>query len=177
MLTLRCEQRCLKDLRERFAKIEIQSSPPIVPFRETIVAAADMPPPKDPNLPRGTVVVTTPSKEITVRIRIRPLPEAVTEFLVTNANSIKAMYARKVAEEGAASEEDASATLRQTEAERKLLSIDQVKQGLQKAFAKVPAKEREVWQDAVERIVAFGPRRVGPNILLDGTEDSGLRKL
>jgi ribosome assembly protein 1 len=33
-------QRCLKDLRERFAKIEIQASKPIVPFRETAVKAA-----------------------------------------------------------------------------------------------------------------------------------------
>ena len=30
-------QRCLKDLRERFAKIDIQASKPIVPFRETAV--------------------------------------------------------------------------------------------------------------------------------------------
>lgn len=30
-------QRCLKDLSERFAKIEIQASKPIVPFRETAV--------------------------------------------------------------------------------------------------------------------------------------------
>ena len=30
-------QRCLRDLRERFAKIEIQASKPIVPFRETAV--------------------------------------------------------------------------------------------------------------------------------------------
>lgn len=32
-------QRCLRDLRERFAKIEIQASAPIVPFRETAVSA------------------------------------------------------------------------------------------------------------------------------------------
>ena len=33
------EKRCLKDLRERFAKVEIQASKPIVPFRETAVKA------------------------------------------------------------------------------------------------------------------------------------------
>jgi len=31
-------ERCMKDLRERFAKIEIQQSDPIVPFRETIAS-------------------------------------------------------------------------------------------------------------------------------------------
>lgn len=35
-------QRCLKDLRERFAKVEIQVSEPIVPFRETAVKAPGM---------------------------------------------------------------------------------------------------------------------------------------
>ncbi|TGZ83212.1 ribosome biogenesis protein [Ascodesmis nigricans] len=170
-------ERCLKDLRERFAKVEIQSSPPIVPFRETIVSVPDMPPSKDPNLPRGTVVAVTPSKEITVRLRVRPLPAAVTEFLVSNAASIKAIYAKKVAEEGAASEDDTTATLRQTEAERKILGIEEVKEMLRKAFSKVPAKEREVWQNVVERIVAFGPRRVGPNLLIDGTEDGALKKI
>lgn len=34
---LSISQRCLKDLRERFAKVEIQASEPIVPFRETAV--------------------------------------------------------------------------------------------------------------------------------------------
>jgi ribosome assembly protein 1 len=32
-------QRCLKDLRERFAKVEITASKPIVPFRETAIRA------------------------------------------------------------------------------------------------------------------------------------------
>lgn len=30
-------QRCLKDLEERYARISITASPPIVPFRETII--------------------------------------------------------------------------------------------------------------------------------------------
>ncbi len=33
-------ERCLKDLRERFARVEIQASAPIVPFRETAIKAA-----------------------------------------------------------------------------------------------------------------------------------------
>lgn len=37
LLFLSWSQRCLKDLRERFARVEIQASKPIVPFRETAV--------------------------------------------------------------------------------------------------------------------------------------------
>lgn len=170
-------ERCLKDLRERFAKIEIQASPPIVPFRETIVAAAEMSPPKGEKegLPRGTMVAQTPSKEIEVRLQVRPLPVAVTEFLVANAASIKALYAKKVAE-GTAVDDEATATAKDDVAS-KLLGIEEVKARLRKAFATAPAKEREIWKDAVEKIVAFGPRRVGPNLLIDGTESGELRKL
>jgi ribosome assembly protein 1 len=39
-LSIARSQRCLKDLRERFAKVEIQASEPIVPFRETAVKGA-----------------------------------------------------------------------------------------------------------------------------------------
>ena len=33
-------QRCMKDLRERFARINIDQSPPLVPFRETLAPSA-----------------------------------------------------------------------------------------------------------------------------------------
>ena len=48
-------ERCLRDLRERFARCAIQASPPLVPFRETCVKAANMAPPKTPGEPRGTM--------------------------------------------------------------------------------------------------------------------------
>jgi ribosome assembly protein 1 len=165
----------LKDLKERFAKIDIQSSSPIVPFRETIVAAAEMAPPKDPNLPRGTVVAITPSKQITVRVRTRPLPAAVTEFLVQNSVSIKSLYSSKRGKEaeGAEEGEDDKAT----RAKLKLMEIEEIKQGLQKAFESAPSKERDVWAGVVDKITAFGPRRVGPNLLIDATKEGGFRRL
>jgi hypothetical protein len=46
-------QRCLKDLKERFARISIDCSPPLVPFRETLApnAAAPIPDPAAPPAP------------------------------------------------------------------------------------------------------------------------------
>lgn len=41
------DQRCLKDLRERFAKVEIQASQPIVPYRETAIKVPGMRSPLD----------------------------------------------------------------------------------------------------------------------------------
>lgn len=98
-------QRCLDDLRQRFAKIEISASKPIIPFRETVVR-----PPKVDMVnedlgrqqktaiihqvkedvtqgrysdtlqvdPSGLVTITTPNKLATVGVRATPLPEGQT---------------------------------------------------------------------------------------------------
>jgi ribosome assembly protein 1 len=147
-----------------------------VPFRETIVAAAEMAPPKDPNLPRGTVVAITPSKQITVRVRTRPLPAAVTEFLVQNSVSIKSLYSSKRGKEAEAAAEEGEED-KATRAKLKLLELEELKQGLQKAFESAPSKERDVWAGVVDKITAFGPRRVGPNLLIDATQEGGFRRL
>ena len=31
--------------------------------------------------------------------------------------------------------------------------------------------QREVWANVIDKIAAFGPRRVGPNLLIDTTSD------
>ncbi|CAZ83804.1 unnamed protein product [Tuber melanosporum] len=171
-------ERCLKDLRERFAKVDIQSSAPIVPYRETIVPATEMSPPKDPNLPRGTVQVVTASKQVSIRIRIRPLPSRVTEFLIENIGSIKKLYSERRGSEEVvvAAENEVSADLEESDGTQKVkvLSLREFKEGLKKSFEGVG---QEVWNDVVEKIAAFGPRRIGPNLLIDATGKGLCRKL
>lgn len=168
-------ERCLKDLRERFAKCEIQPGEPIVPYRETIVKAEEMEPPKHKDLPRGTAIAVTASKIVSVRVRVRPLPENVTEFLIKNGASIRRLYAEKQAQEDGAKNVDG---VDQDEAidlgndmglERSNLSLQEFRQQLQAAFDEVE-EENEVWQKVVSKICAFGPRRVGPNLFIDATE-------
>jgi len=48
-----------------------------------------MAPLKDPSLRRGTAIITSATGEITVRIRTRPLPESVLEFLLKHPESMK----------------------------------------------------------------------------------------
>ncbi|EAU33916.1 hypothetical protein ATEG_06155 [Aspergillus terreus NIH2624] len=115
-------ERCLKDLRERFARCDIQTGETIVPYRETIVSVPDMAPPKNPDLGRGGVQTVSSSKQLTMRLRVVPLPAAVTDFLT------------------------------------KQIFDEEVKE------------DRELWKNVVGRITAFGPRRIGPNILVDATE-------
>ncbi|KAF1949816.1 elongation factor 2 [Byssothecium circinans] len=168
-------ERCLKDLRERFAKCEIQAGEPIVPYRESIVAAEEMNPPKDPDLPRGTVIGTTANKQVSVRLRVRPLPASVTDFLSKNSGAIKRLYAEKSAEEERQRQGDEShAEDGMEEAEQQetghALSLADFKQQLEAAFKEAKG-QREIWTDVIEKITAFGPRRIGPNILVDATKD------
>lgn len=171
-------ERCLKDLRERFARCEIQASAPIVPYRETIVDAPEMPPPKEKGLPRGTVIGVTTSKMVTVRIQVRPLPKSVTEFLERNASIIRRLYSEKKAQEqskGVAeigidvTNDDAGVEGRIQHAGGDIMSLLEFREKLRDVFAAVKEDGGGIWHDVVEKIAAFGPRRMGPNVLIDAT--------
>lgn len=175
-------ERCLTDLRERFAGCDIQAGEPIVPYRETIVRAEDMKPPANKELGRGTVVLSTTSKQIMIRLRVRPLPVEVTEFLVKNAGAIKRLYSDRQAEEKSkkTGDDTTQETIEQEEVEEllggeKVLSLAEFKQELQKTFEGVKG-QKDIWASAVDQITAFGPRRTGPNLLLDSTADGILGK-
>lgn len=178
-------ERCLKDLRERFAKCDIQAGEAIVPYREGIIRAEEMNPPKDPALGRGRVEALTTSKQLTVRLRVRPLPAPVTKFLVKHAGAVKRLYSERRAQEEERSTEvshekqngDNLDDVRELEIEAEdttvtageKMSVTDFKQRLAEAFAEEKS-EKDIWKGAVERIAAFGPRRVGPNILFDMTD-------
>lgn len=186
-------ERCLKDLRERFAKCDIQAGEAIVPYRESIVRAEEMNPPKDPALGRGTVETETNSKQLTIRLRVRPLPAPVTEFLVKHTGAVKRLYSERVAQEqerkstnedGVTDHEAAGEDIGEQEIEAEdtaaeagqALGTAEFKDGLAKAFGEEKA-DREVWKDVIDKITAFGPRRVGPNLLIDATADGICHKL
>ncbi|XP_023188210.1 elongation factor-like GTPase 1 [Xiphophorus maculatus] len=176
-------QRCLDDLRERFAKIEISVSKPIIPFRETVVR-----PPKVDMVneelgkqqkvavihqvkeelsqgrssdcqhvdPDGLVTLTTPNRLATVCVRAIPLPQEVTVLLERNSEVIRTL-------------ELMNSSLREGRAMdinlRTLEAIAELKDHLQSLL------QGRKWRNAVERIWAFGPRRYGPNILLNSIKD------
>jgi ribosome assembly protein 1 len=188
-------ERCLKDLRERFARCDIQAGEAIVPYRESIVRAEEMNPPKNAELGRGRVEATTSSGALTVRLWVKPLPALVTEFLVRHTGAVKRLYSERMAQER---ERTRGPSPSQTESGRdaahssdgehvseqemeagddgaeggQALSLAEFKKGLVEAFAEEKG-DKEVWKDVVEKIAAFGPRQVGPNLLIDET-DGGL---
>lgn len=174
-------ERCLKDLRERFARVDIQSSAPIVPYRETIVAAPEMSPAKGEAGIRGAVTATTPSKQVSIRVRVRPLPAQVTDFLLKNSASIKQLYAERRGNEAAAdaatAAEDAAQTSTSEPEKSALLNLPEFCAGLRKAFDDVEGANKDVWAGIVDKIAAFGPRRIGPNLLVDATSQGLFRRL
>ncbi|OJJ51083.1 hypothetical protein ASPZODRAFT_138205 [Penicilliopsis zonata CBS 506.65] len=179
-------ERCVKDLRERFAKCEIQTGETIVPYRETIVSVPDMAAPKNPELGRGGVSAMSASKQLTVRLRVLPLPAAITEFLSKHIGTIKRLQSEKVSrsEKPSSETEEASVgTPTSTDVldatddalEGSVLSLAEFKRDLTALLAEIQ-EEKEAWQGVVDRIIAFGPRRVGPNMLIDATAGNACEK-
>ncbi|TKX20972.1 putative ribosome assembly protein-2 [Elsinoe australis] len=182
-------ERCLKDLRDRFARCDVQAGEVIVPYREGIVKQEEMNPPKDAQLGRGRIDAVVTSKQVTVRLNVQPLPQAVTEYLVKNGAAIRKLYSEKKAAEEQktqGNEPEADGTEHTNEApaaETRIedaideaagaaLSMDDFRKQLHDVFSSVK-EDQDLWRNVVSKIVAFGPRRVGPNILVDST-DSGI---
>lgn len=173
-------ERCLTDLKERFARCDIQAGAPIVPYRETIVRAEEMRPPVNKDLGRGVVVGVTSSKQVSITLRVRPLPQNVTEFLLKNAASIKRVYSEQYSGEEYESNKDEFQVQQNVEIDEgvvkgKSLSIEELRGQLGKVLES--GKGREAWKGIIDNIVAFGPRRTGPNILIDATKDGVFPKV
>uniref|UniRef100_A0AAA9SKN9 Elongation factor-like GTPase 1 n=1 Tax=Bos taurus TaxID=9913 RepID=A0AAA9SKN9_BOVIN len=176
-------QRCLDDLKERFAKIEISVSEPIIPFRETItkppkvdmvneeigkqqkVAVIHQTKEDQSKIPEGIqvdsnglITMMTPNKLATLSVRALPLPEEVTQILEESSDLIRSM-------------------------EQLTSSLNEGKNNPQMIHQKTQEKIWEFkgklehhltgrkWRNTVDQIWSFGPRKCGPNILVNKSED------
>lgn len=163
-------QRCLKDLRERFAKCPIQRSQAIVPFRETAVKGIDMAPPKTKDAPRGTIHGSLFNGLVTYTIRALPLPEPVTDFLSVHTATIANLQTRTQGDSVVDYDEmDAS----DAQGQARMLAPEQFWTELEGLFRKAGPE----WTGAADRIWTFGSKRVGPNVLLDPEGKSKLRQV
>ncbi|KAJ5397399.1 hypothetical protein N7509_005512 [Penicillium cosmopolitanum] len=166
-------ERCVKDLTERFARCEIQTGEAIVPYRETIVESPEMAAPKDPEVGRGGVCMVSGSKQMTIRLRVVPLPEAVTEFLTKQVGTIKKLQSDKRSATEGAAENGQPTEIVATDAadearEGSILSLNEFRTELQRIYKEAGESEK-FGNDLIDKIISFGPRRIGPNILIDAT--------
>ncbi|KAE8244486.1 hypothetical protein A4X13_0g6565 [Tilletia indica] len=174
-------ERCLRDLRERFAKCEIQASAPLVPFRETAVKAAEMPAPKTEGSPRGTIISSVSGGLIQYNVRAVPLPEEVTRFLLVNATTMRRLLQdRERRHAGGSMTGDATPAGASLDATDSDDIIHQqglgdgpratTKDKFWSDFEALLTKAGPEWAGVVEQIWAFGPKRIGANILVDRAE-------
>ena len=163
-------QKCLTDLKNQYAKVKLNVSAPIVPFRETIVVppkidmvneaiAAD----SETMVSKEThvITITTANKACTLQLEAVPLPPEVTSLLENNSSLLKSL---NLLSSGTAKEE---VKLNQ----KTLLALRDLKSNLQSAFDADPPEQEFRWEKAVDLIWSFGPRNSGPNLLLNGIEE------
>ncbi|VVT52975.1 uncharacterized protein SAPINGB_P003341 [Magnusiomyces paraingens] len=163
-------ERCLKDLKERFAKVDIQASEPIVPYRETIVGHKGVIEQTIGNTTNTTNTNTTTTNidedikqeqgvgkidlgGIRVRLRVEPLASEITKFLTDNHEKIEALV-REYSKNGI---EDTWIQKAFSESVNESASRLKSKDNAEKLRNAL----------SLENIVAFGPRRTGSNILVD----------
>ncbi|KAG0100019.1 Cytoplasmic GTPase/eEF2-like protein (ribosomal biogenesis), partial [Podila epicladia] len=166
-------QRCMADLRERFARIEISMSEPIVPFRETAIDApaqivtssamsateaaqareqqAEKLITKSEGGARGTINATTANRHVRLVVRTVPIPEELKKYLIEHAEQIQTYV------ETTLGLKDLTAFDEQAKIKTK------VAQDLATLFSKAG----EDWKSKDKDILAFGPRRIGPNLLIN----------
>lgn len=161
-------ERCLFDLRERFARCQIQATPPLVPFRETAVSAPDMGPPRTEGAPRGTIRGTAVQGHVSYTIRAVPLPAVIAEFLVANQNTLVQLRRRSTRE----IHDPTVAAYVRTAAYYHDPNLPNARKVRPQEFfdelAKVMESAGPQWKDRY--VYSFGPQGTGANILID---DSG----
>ena len=165
-------QKCLTDLKNQYAKVKLDVSAPIVPFRETIIA-----PPKidmvneaistenETTVTKETHVITmtTANKACSLQLEAVSLPSKVTSLLEENSNLLKSL---NLLNSGTVKEE--------VKLNHKTLqALCELKSNLQSAFDADPPNCEFQWEEAVDLIWSFGPRNSGPNLLLNGIEGYG----
>lgn len=146
-------ERCLKDLELRFAPgCEVVIKEPVIPFREGLANDAE---------PQTLVVVNLEDSEVTkdevdLQLEVYALPPEVTAYLIKHEAEISDVISHRLK-----FPQDASGK-----------QLEEVKSELRNLFQDHDSEAKYIEQfgsvDAfIEGIVSFGPRRIGPNILVE----------
>lgn len=162
-------ERCIKDLRERFAKVNLEISPPLVSFRETIEGDSSNPFDKFKMFIGSSNVIerTTPNGRCTVRVYILKLPDALTKLLDESSDLLEDIIAGKAIQlKSSIGVQDDDHPV---EALRKRIwdAIEsEVSDGNAEKDKDRAEKYKLLWENLLKRIWALGPRQVGPNMLI-----------
>ena len=127
-----------------------------------------MAPPKTAGAPRGTIHGSTPHSILTFTIRAVPLPDEITTFLQSNVAILRTFQKEhsNPSQDATEAEDDETEGLADSDVQRRAT----VKPGqFWESLKKLCVEAGPEWAYASEHIWAFGPNRVGPNLLIDRT--------
>ncbi|KAF8396327.1 hypothetical protein HHK36_017942 [Tetracentron sinense] len=167
-------ERCIKDLKERFARVSLEVSPPLVSYKETIEGEGS-------NLLENLKVLmgssdyiekTTPNGRCVVRVQVMKLPPALTKVLDESSDLLGGIIEGKPGQRNKSLE-----TWRKNSIVEDDNPIEALKKRIVDAVMSVIESEskeidkdraekyKSLWLQFLQRIWALGPRQVGSNIL------------
>ncbi|THU45445.1 hypothetical protein C4D60_Mb02t18010 [Musa balbisiana] len=170
-------ERCIKDLKERFAKVSLEVSPPLVSFKETIEGEGInlLDNSKAFSCSTEYVEKTTPNGRCTIRVQVMKLPCTLTKVLEECSNVLEDIF------EGQSRKKDGSLGSHITQDDCELVEgvrkriVDAIESELESVAKKIDKDRvercRRMWFEFFQRIWSLGPSQVGPNVLL--VPDSG----
>ena len=144
-------ERCLKDLKERYAKIGIEASEPLVPFRETLsnnpaIQISNQIVSGSEELPLGTVIKSVTG--FNLRLRIVPIPSSLRLFI------LKHPVVCQTSKEASLYISDLKSVIRNDDELVNPAGLD--------------------WLTLIDKVAAFGAKNIGPNILIDSAPNLNL---
>lgn len=149
-------ERCIADLETRYAKIKLNVSPPIVPFRETIVPAATVDMVNEIIIATDesknaskTITITTSNKLGRIKLLAVPLDADIIELLEKSTDLFKALKNISLA----------------ALPERTIAAITDLRKALEMAFKQ--STNDVLKKNTIEHIWSIGPKKIGTNILLN----------
>ncbi|KAI6652468.1 Elongation factor-like GTPase 1 [Oopsacas minuta] len=163
-------QKCIEDLSKYFAiGIDFDVSAPIIPYRETIVSNMVNyiePMAKLSKMKNLTINISdniysncTPNKQFEIALRVCPIPSAIVRFLDANTRLLKLINSLNTQRENAPFHMNNN--------------IYQELTNFKSTLNEIFFSSGNEWINAADKILSFGPKMIGPNILLTNVpEDS-----
>jgi len=130
-----------------------------------------MAPPKTAGAPRGTIHGSVLNGLVNYTIRAIPLPPKIVQFLLSNTTTMSKMLSQRSETSDEADDQDGLEAGEGVQSGQRVLTAEQFWEELEALFKKAGPD----WAGAVDQIWAFGPKRLGANLLLDPQGKTNLR--
>lgn len=165
-------ERCIKDLKERFARVSLEVSPPLVSYKETIEGEVSNTLENLKSLTGSSDYIekTTPNGRCIVRVRVMKLPPSLTKVLDESSDLLGDIIRDKAGHANRSLEKQISNITEDenpVEALRKRIvdAVDSDMLSGNENDKDRAEKCKRKWLKLLNRIWSLGPQQIGPNIL------------